>query len=285
VQISRIYIDGEPTQEVTLCPLGDIQWTSYPGEDIADAQLVRHVQMCLQQPHPVFVGTGDYIDFASPSNREALAQARTYDSARKEIALVTDRLVHTLHDKVLAPTAGKWGIMVEGHHWFKTSTGMHSDVYLASMLHAPYGDELGVVVLKWRTGKKIHGEVVVVVVHGDGYSVFPWGPLNKLFRLAPGMQADVMIMGHHTKKGHVPYDTLVFETPEGSADHITNKTVHLVAAGGWMKGYVLGRRTYVSKALLNPVTLGQPIIHIRPRWEDTATQRVQRWTPYITVES
>lgn len=283
MRIQRVYIDGDPLQEVTLCPLGDVQWAG-DREDIAFDHLQRHIAKCLSQPHPLFIGMGDYVDFASPSNREALQQARVYDNARKVIQDATRKLVEEAYELIYAPTTAKWVGLVQGHHHFSVG-GQDSDEYLCHLLQAPFLEEMGVVVIKWRTGNQLHGEVVAMAVHGDGYSVFPWGPLNKLYRFAPNIHADILLMGHHTKKAHTDHDQLVIETPEDGPDHLAHRPCHLVGTGGWGKGYVLGKPTYVSKAMYSPVALGQPIIHIRPRFDDTTHPLIKRWEPVITVES
>jgi hypothetical protein len=272
-------IPGDET-EVTICPLGDIQWAG-DREDIAYDHLQEHIAWCLSQPNPLFVGMGDYIDFASPSNREALAQARTYDTAKKVIAGATNALVDDVFEKVLKPTAGRWLGLVEGHHHFRTKEGEHSDAYLARKLRTRFLEEMGVVNLKFGRA----GSLNIVVFHGEGQSVFPWGPLVKLYRIAPNFNAALFLMGHQTKKAVGEFDFIDAEFPEDAKPYLAHKTRHLVGTGGWGKGYIDGRPTYVSRNLYNPVALGQPIVHVRPRYRTSTTTGVKRWEPRITVES
>ena len=183
------------TTEVTLCPLGDIQWAG-DEEDLAWDHLTTHVQRCLAAPTPLFVGMGDYIDFASPSNRARLLEARLYDNAKRVIADATRGLVEDIYGRLLKPTVGKWLGLVQGHHHhparLKDDVLLDSDEYLAKLLKAPYLDEFGFIRLEWPGGHTFH----IVVFHGKGSSVFPWGPLNQLWRLVPNFQADLLLMGH-----------------------------------------------------------------------------------------
>lgn len=278
------HIIESDTAEVTICPLGDIQWAG-DERDLAYDHLREHIGYCLTLPNPRFVGPGDYIDFASPSNREALRGARLYDTARKVIADATKGLVDQLHKDVLAPTAGKWIAMVNGHHHFPTKEDGDSDEYLAHLLGSPFAPDLVYGRIKWvnpRTGKTA-GLVKYVVFHGDGNSVFPWGPLTKLYRLAPNWNADIMMMGHQTKKAMGEFDRMDWPD-DGGPDRLEHKTVHLVGTGGWTKGYVPGRVTYISSAALPPVALGAPIIHVRPRFRTSTSTGVTLWDPRITVE-
>lgn len=268
------------TTPITICPLSDIQWAG-DEEDIAYDLLVMHINNCLKYPTPLFLGCGDMVDFASPSNRERLAQANLYDTAKKVIANATKDLVDDLYRRLLKPTTGKWLGLTQGHHHHEakigelkdgTSVMEDSDVYLAKLLRAPWLDEMGVVKIVFPGG----GVFRVLAFHGSGSSVFPWGPLIKLYRLMPHFHVDLIICGHHTKKAVAEIDRLTF--PEDS-DEIRHLTVKMVGAGGWSKGYINGRRTYVSTGGLGPVALGQPLIHLRPRI------RKGIWTPQMTVES
>lgn len=270
------------TTEVTVCPLGDIQWAG-DEEDIAYDHLGEHVETCLDQPHPLFVGTGDYIDFASPSTREALRSSVKYDTAKKVIADASKHLVDDLYTRLLRPTQGHWLGLVEGHHHHPVTLRIlpdgstlqeDSDVYLAKRLGAKFLEEFGIVKLEFGDSEHV---VNFVVFHGSGSSVFPWGPLQRLYRLAPNFHVDFMLMGHQTKKAKADFDRMIF--PDDGPDRLEHRPVKMIGCGGWMKGYVNGKATYVSRATLAPVALGQPIIHIRPRY------RQKVWEPQITEES
>jgi len=268
------------TSRLTIAALGDIQWAA-DEEDIAYDLLEEHIGNCLEHPNPLFIGMGDYVDFASPSMRRALETHVTYDTAKKVIADASKHLVDDLYRRLLKPTRDKWLGLTQGHHHHQVKVSElkdgtvvmeDSDVYLAKLLNAPWLDEMGVVKLLFPGG----GVFRILAMHGSGSSVFPWGPLIKLFRLMPHFQVDLMLMGHQTKKANDEVDRLIF--PDDS-DDIRHMTIKMVGTGGWMKGYINGRRTYVSTAGLGPVALGQPLIHLRPRI------RKGQWDPMMTVES
>lgn len=268
------------TQEVTICPIGDTQWAG-DEEDIAYDLLEEHLEWCLDSPTPLFLGMGDYGDFASPSTRRALEDHVKYDTARKVIADATKFLMDDLYKRLLKPTRGKWLGLTEGHHHHPATIGtlkdgsavtMDSDVYLAKMLEAPWLEEMGIIKMVWPGG----GVFRVLAFHGSGNSVFPWGPLIRLYRLMPHFHVDLLLIGHQTKKAVGEVDRLEFPVEN---DEIHHMTIKMVGTGGWMKGYINGRRTYVSQSGLGPVALGQPIIHLRPR------TRKGRWDARMTVES
>jgi len=268
------------TTEVTICPLGDVQWSG-DEEDIAYDLLEAHLDTCLKQPNTLFIGMGDYSDFASPSMRRALETHVTYDTAKKVIADKSKQLVDDLYGRLLKRTRGKWLGLTQGHHHHPvtmdelgdgTVVTEDSDVYLAKLLDAPWLDEMGVIKLVFPGG----GVFRLLAFHGSGNSVFPWGPLIKLYRLMPHFSVDLLLIGHQTKKAMGEVDRLEFPV---ETDDIHHRTIKMVGTGGWMKGYINGRRTYVSTAGLGPVALGQPLVHLRPR------VRKGVWEPMMTVES
>jgi len=278
------------TQPITICPLGDVQWAG-DEEDLAYDLLERHLDDCLARPTPLFCGMGDYIDFASPSNRESLENSRLYDTAKKVISNATKDLVDDLYLRLLKRTRNKWLGLTQGHHHHPAKIGelvgkaalaagvadgtaimKDSDVYLAELLKAPWLDEMGVIKIVWPGG----GSFRVLVFHGSGNSVFPWGPLVRLYRLMPHFHVDLLLCGHHTKKTMAEVDRLEFPV---DSDEIKHMTIKMVGTGGWTKGYINGRRTYVSAGALGPVALGQPLVHLRPRI------RKGVWEAGMTVES
>lgn len=269
------------TTPITICPLGDIQWAGEASE-VALTDLQAHIARCLTLPNPWFLGMGDYTDFASPSNREALRTAKLYDTARKVVDKRARELTDECFRRILKPTKGRWLGLLAGHHYFELRDGTTTDQYLARLLDAPF---LGVcaivqVVFRDRTHKQT---IKLYAHHGCGSSVFPHGPLNKLYRIAPAWNVDVFLMGHQTKKAVGEFDFIdpVFTS---EVPHLVHSTRHLVGTGGWSKGYRAGDEegTYIERGMMTPVALGAPIIHVRPWW---GSGERREWNPRITVEA
>jgi hypothetical protein len=166
-------------------------------------------------------------------------------------------------------------------------TWVDSDVYLSELLNAPYLSEMAIVKLRWpneQTGAPRHG-VNILAFHGAGSSTFPWGPLNKLYRIAPNFNVDILLQGHHTKVAKANFDFIDPVDDEVNGDRLDHRTRHMIGTGGWGRGYIEGRPTYVSAGVFPPVTLGQPIIHIRPRYRVTTSTGARVWEPQIKEES
>lgn len=270
------------TTEVTICPLGDIQWAGRKS-DVAFDHLQAHISRCLKHPNPLFVGMGDYIDFASPSNREAFRTSRLYDTARRVIDDKALDLTVEAYKLILEPTKGKWLGLLSGHHYFPLQTGGNTDMKLAEMLDAPYLGNCALIQIMFR--EPTHRfPLRVWAHHGCGGSVFPHGPLVKLYRVAPHWDADVFLMGHQPKKAVGEFDYIEPIFPSRGEPRLAHRTRHLVGTGGWAKGYQEGDKegTYVEKGMMGPVSLGQPLVHVRPSRRRQGGSGI--WEPNVSVE-
>jgi len=91
---------------VVIAPIGDIQWSGKRGSTAGDI-LKRHIDKCMKLD-AWFVGTGDFIDFMSPSNRQRFKAAALYDAAEDVVDDAALELVHGLYEDYLKPTKGRW---------------------------------------------------------------------------------------------------------------------------------------------------------------------------------
>ena len=95
-----------PFEEARILPIGDIQYQ--PGEASDTRRLARYLSWGLEHK-AMFLGMGDYVDVASPSNRKLLSAVRgsIYDSVRKMMDEKVGQQIDELCD-ILQDTRGKW---------------------------------------------------------------------------------------------------------------------------------------------------------------------------------
>lgn len=254
-------------KQIVVAPLGDVQWSGSNGSTAQD-HLRRHIDRCLELD-ALFIGMGDYIDFASPSNRARLASAQLYDTAQEVIEDAAGNLVNEVFEKFLKPTAGRWIGLLEGHHFFEFG-GRTSDMLLAEKLGTRH---LG-------TSCYVHIQPCGVTLwahHGCGGGILPTASLNKLYHTSAGLHgADVYMMGHSTKAGSVvlsrPYPRWDRTPPD-----LTHRDVHLVSTGGFSRSNVpynrrgnIPRGDYAEAAMMTPSPLKAPLVHI-----DTSAKRLE----------
>lgn len=252
-------------QRVVVAPMGDIQWSGRSGPTAQD-HVRRHIEHCLKYD-AWFIGMGDYIDFLSPSNRKRLTQADLYDTASEVITEKAHELVDEVYDTLLKPTTGRWLGMLEGHHFFQTQ-GETSDQWLAEKLKAPFLGTSAYVRLE-------PSGVVLWAHHGQGNSVLPTGPLNKLYHVSHGLAgADVYLIGHTTK---MSVARLSRPRPNWDKDDpdLTHSDIFLVNCGGFSKSNLVRSRCgriprgeYAEQGMMTPSPISAPILFIDGKGRD-----------------
>lgn len=260
--------------------IGDIQWHG-DSKSVAVDHLKRTITRALEdeaQGHTVrFIGMGDYIDFASPSNRSRLKSANLYDTALDVIDQKAMDLVDQVYE-FLKPTKGKWLGMVEGHHFHELKDGTTTDMRLCEMLGAPlfnaedgfFGTTGLINVMFRRETSEQHTSIAIWFAHGCGNGQTGYYPLMKLEKKAAEWeQVDVFAMGHTTKMC-LEFQNKVYPRWAPAIDQAHRK-VTLIGTGGYSKTYVLGakqgripRGGYAEQKMLNAAIIGSPVLHVRP---------------------
>lgn len=262
--------------EIVLCPMGDIQLDPKlrGRERSCDIdRLKRHVDWAVEN-NAYYIGMGDYVDVASPSNRDAIKRANFYDNvqdAMEEMAEQTDEELR----EILKPTVGRWLGLLEGHHYFQYEDGTTTDTRLAQFLKCPHLGTTSMVEVKFPVkGHKAQPSFVVWAHHGLGGGSTLGRPLNQLENVLKTFDADVYLVGHHHKKVIGKYARLHAEFGRNGEHRLVHKNVVLAGTGSYLKGYMQGSRrgnvprgSYVEQGMMNPVALGGIVVRARPRYE------------------
>jgi len=287
--------DHEP---IVVAPIGDIQWSGERGPTAKDA-LRRHIDRCLEMD-AYYIGMGDYTDFMSPSNRQRLKGAALYETAEDVIDDKALELTWEVYEKFLKPTKGRWLGLLEGHHFSQLKTGETTDQRLCQMLDARFLGTSAYIRLQFRQSANLKGNVVLWAHHGCGGGSTSGAPLNKLEKaFARWEGADIFLMGHTTKG---PADRIPRPYPRWhghGAPDLIHRDVLLVNTGGFSKAYVVNSREgrtprggYAERGMMQPSSIGSPIVLIRPARSYKGAGRSQsrsfrnngEWSPEIRVE-
>lgn len=274
MEVFEPHISGDkifPWKPLKIVPIGDIQYSGQKGP--ADLKrLERYLKFGLEND-AYFIGMGDYLDFASPSNRQRLQEASLYDTASAVIDQAATELESELFE-VLAPTRGRWLTLVEGHHYFMHLDGTTTGQRLANFLGCRYGGDSVLMRLVFRQYKKesyMRGIICKIFVHhGHGGAITLGGPLARLERQLGRIMAQALFIGHHHQQQVTLVDAL--DVTDSGIPHLFHVPRAIILTGsfmrGWLQDYALGNRpqgTYVEQKMLPPVTLGSPIVEFTPR--------------------
>ena len=253
-----------PNESVTLMPIGDAQ----VGVEAADLKRLKsHVEWGFHKKHALFLGMGDYVDMASPSNRRTLKAAGLYDTVTEALQVKAQEDIKTFlqHTEY---TKGAWLGLLQGHHYMDMADGTTSDMKIAEALRAPFLGDAAIVRIIFDKHKDVDGLPLKADIwchHGRGGGVGAAAPISLLEKTARGFDADIYLMGHQHKKVATPIDEM-FWSRDGRMLH---RTKLLACTGSFLKGYLAnsmseGRAggTYVEKGMMTPVSLGGIVIEL-----------------------
>lgn len=251
-------------EDTIIMPVGDVQ---LGAEGCDEERFKRHVDWGMRHG-AYFLGMGDYVDVASPSNRDVLRSARLYDSVHDKLAQAAEQDV-VKFTSIVAGSEHRWLGLLQGHHYYEFPDGTTTDTRLAQALGAPFLGDCAFVRL--RFGRSTHSALTCTIWchHGIGYGVGAGAPLTKLMGLVPYFEADIYLMGHMHKVVGAPLDQLYMTRK--SPPKLKHRTRIIAGTGSFLRGHLQGSRkagrasgSYVEKGMLPPVSLGGVVITVKP---------------------
>jgi hypothetical protein len=277
-------------KEALVIPVGDIQLDpKMPGRKRRSN--VRRVKELIQWgvDHGAYWhGMGDYVDVASPSNREAIKAARLYDTVRDSLEKASTELLEELIE-LFAPTVGNWVGIHKGHHlwpfderpaFLGEGPGGTTDTFFAEAMGARYLGDQAVTLLRFDPLSAHHKQGLAKMWswHGEGSGQTAAAPLAKIEKISGGQNADVYLMGHYHRRASVPKPWLdIIGGERGGDPTLVARDRWFVGTGSFLRSYLQGSREggiaaggYVEKAGMSPAGLGAMGVWFRPRGTDTA---------------
>ena len=254
-----------PWQETLVMPVGDLHYLLNGGETAVE-MLKRHLAWGMKY-NAYFLGMGDYLDVASPSNRRVLKASKLYEGVVDTLEAGVRKQVDEL-EKILEPTKGRWLGLLEGHHFYEFDDGTTSDTILAERLGTTFLGTCAFVRLRFKRTITSNITCTIWCHHGVGGGQKQAAPLNKLENLVPYFDADIYLMAHQHKKPGTPID----QTYLDRKGNISHRTRILACTGSFYRAYQQGSKSragnprggYVEQRLLNPSALGGVLLKIRP---------------------
>ena len=250
-----------PWPEVLLMPIGDVQ-CGVPACD--EERLQRHMAWGIEHG-AVFLGMGDYVDMAAPSDRGRLRKADFYDTVTMAIAEKAEADVARFL-AIVDGSQGRWLGLLQGHHYMTFNDGSTSDTRIAAALGAQFLGDSAVVRLQLGSTDTF---VDILCHHGQGSTASEAGALTAVAKFGAGFgHADIVLNGHHHKKVATKKPRLDFDRN----GHLTSRNTVYAVTGSFLRGYLAcaqrdGRAGggYIEQRMLSPVALGGIVIYLRAK--------------------
>ena len=246
-------------QSALIMPVGDIH---YGADGFPERKLVDHFQWGMDRG-ALFIGMGEYLDFASYSQRAIMQSTR--DSNRQLLDQMVEHATLQFF-RLIKFTKGRWLGMIEGDHRWTFLNGQSSDQLLCRELGCDFLGTSAMLRLHSSKVPRRHPEAdcTLYVHHGIGTARRAGAALARVEDLLIWLDADIYLMGHAHQKISAPIDRQ-YITPDGKHYH---QTKLLARTGAWLRGYKSheplsldrgaseSRGSYVEQKALAPASLG-----------------------------
>ena len=257
---------------LTICFFGD-------NHSDAKASVDDHIEDIRKRTEKMpyesvlFIGMGDYIDFASTSERKAIHNGSLHDTTIDKLNDIaqadTDKLV-----KKLEFMRGRLIGLHNGNHAWMYPDGTCDSERMASALgcrHLGYSAYTRIKVSGVVRGGTSRSIVDIFSSHGKGSGRLIGSQFNTVEQMSEVFHdADLYAMGHTHAIGSLPSTRLHVEENVRTGElELKEKVRLMIRTGSALRGYEAGKKSYISKALYKPCSLGFPMATIE--WKRVST--------------
>jgi hypothetical protein len=248
-----------------IIPLGDIH-SDAPShcEDAWRATLDRIRTLHNEGTQYLLLGMGDYVDFASTTERSKLArQGELHESTHASLDKQADQNMRRLA-KQLEFTKGHWIGWIQGNHYWRyltgADTGKTTSMMLAEKLGGVWLGSAAYIVLTLQLGNGGRAKRLdIFASHGKSGGQLlgtPYNNVHKMRSVFPG--ADIYLMGHDHNRGTIPKPVLECRSPQkiGALPTVHAKRQIFGRTGSFLRAYDPSIPNYVVKSLMHPADLG-----------------------------
>jgi len=232
-----------------------------------------HKRFCSKiesDPDAYWLHTGDCLDDDRKSTRERKSAA-FHDRAEVVYKWEVGKL-REINDLVIPryrPIASKCLGLIDGDHFYQfncdhdkfgVKAGMTSGQYLCKSLGMPYlGERMGYISVVFRTNGRQSIRYDILARHGRGAAKTQSGDVASLTRANSGWDGDAMFGGHsHRQNVHCEQIIGINQARDG----FYCRTRMYVRGGSFLKGFIVGKRTYALQAEYGPLCLGWGMLEL-----------------------
>jgi len=260
---------------IYLIPIGDVH---YGTENFHQGKWDEFCEWAKDRKDCWYLLMGDMIDYMSSSERNYVKISDFHEQTRKELETVSDGKVRAFCESASFLKGRTIGVL-GGNHYFQYQSGMTStdkiceyfqcrNLGVASMIRLIVKDA------NISKRSKAHSaKIDIYAHHGEGGGRTVGTSLNKLERSMKGIEADLYIQGHDHKKA-VATKSRIALTDSKHSLRLIQKKIHLIRAGGFLRGFVDGKQSYIAEGNYNPTDLGLIKIILTPKRDKLKTRYI-----------
>jgi hypothetical protein len=269
----------EVTRQIVFDGINDHRYLVFVGDVHADSPnhdkdrydwFMKKISK-LPQDKVLFIGTGDYNDFMSTSEKKSIK-----NGVHESTMATFDKLAQNANISFVQrskPMIGRTLGLIEGNHNWIFADGKTSTEDLAERLGTECLGGMSHMTLTCQIGKPDNRKSVNVYLalhHGKGGGKLAGSTINNVEQLKQIFPcSDIAAMGHDHKRGAVPVISLV--PVQGK---IKQKRCMLVRAGCFLRSYVSGVESYAVKRMYAPTDMGGVVVKLSFHRDKKETDRI-----------
>lgn len=204
----------------------------------------------------LYLGMGDYNDFASASEKKKLLSAGLHETTIDRFDRVAMNDIKQIASEMKHMTGKMCGI-IGGNHTWQFANGKNSDEVMAELMHTKYLGWLSYIRIQLKADNKRKISFDIVACHGKaggkllGTSVNQVDELRRIFPMA-----SLYVFGHDHKLSSTPAVVLYAHQRTSGGISIKQKEQRLCRSGSFKKTYTEDEQSYEISKLYNPSILG-----------------------------
>lgn len=257
--------------KIYLYPIGDIHRESALCSREKFLEWCNHKREMIKKGERVyFLGMGDYSDFASVSEQVVLSNAKIHEQTIEDTfeRIATENCEKLLKEMDFINKDNTIGLL-EGNHYYTLKGNITTTQYVCNRIGCDYLGLSSVILLTFirENSPKECMSLVVFAHHGRGGGRSLGGSVthvNDMQRIFP--EADIYLMGDDHKKWVHSTSRLTISRrlDFNKRPVVKNKKTLLGRTGGFLRGYVPGKSSYVAQKALPPTDIGTIQITMTP---------------------
>lgn len=242
------------TGVINLVPFGDVHFGSDGFALNIWKEFVESHRKCK---NTYYLGMGDYVDFASASERFSIRGSKLHSTTEELLDTVAYQMIRDFF-KHIEFTKDKLIGIIGGNHYWEFQNGMSSDERLAQLANVPFLGCASIIRICLNYPDKVQLHVDVFASHGRGSGKLPGSAYNSVEDMSRYCIADVFLMGHDHSRGIIPGRSRLephFCEKENTL-LVKERTPYLGRTGSFLKGYEKNKRSYTVDNHYPPTSLG-----------------------------
>lgn len=246
--IIKVFEFGKP---INLYVFGDVHRFA---KGCVEDKWLQFLDTAKRDTNTLFLGMGDYDDFASLSEREILLNPGLHDDTRWTIDDIYTKRIMQFVNEIRFMKTKLIGLLEGNHYGVFSMGGMTTTQEMCNMMKCRYLGVNSFIRLSFIHGSK-RTSLDIFAHHGKGAARLIGSSLNSVEHMVSNAEADIYLMGHDHQRNAGKLSRLHLQNG-GDGLVLKDKTMIIARTGSFLRGYMPDHQSYVTRGAMKPSDIG-----------------------------